>query len=248
MQIRRNPEYTGLVVGLAMLGAGALLALLPPLLAMDMMEAGFALQCGGAFLALVGLITAALFWARVRRLQAILGGSRLLVHWTYAPAQLEAQAARDLHSTQARNWGMLAIVAAFFVVFTLLFVVIGILSGEGDQMPLFAGIMAAILGIVAAFAAGMPYLQRRRAMRSSGEAYIAENGLWINGALHTWDPPLAMLDGVQLVEEGPQARLVFDLRSLSRASATMYQAYQVEVPVPPGQEDAARRVERQFRA
>ncbi|MFO7697613.1 MAG: hypothetical protein R6X16_10725 [Anaerolineae bacterium] len=56
-----------------------------------------------------------------------------------------------------------------------------------------------------------------------------------------------MLDGVQLVEEGPQARLVFDLRSLSRASATMYQAYQVEVPVPPGQEDAARRVEGQFR-
>ncbi|MBN1811276.1 MAG: hypothetical protein JXA14_05525 [Anaerolineae bacterium] len=246
MPIRRNPEFGGVVVGLVLLGGGVLLILLPLLLDMDMMQTGFAMQFGGFFLVVVGLITAVLFGYRVRRLQAILGGSRLLAHWAYEPAQLHDQADKDLQSAQARNWGLLLIVALFFAAFTLLFVVIGIFSGEGDNMPLFVGIMAAILLIVAAFAFGMPYLQRRRALRSSGEAYLAEHGLWLNGALHTWDPPLAALDEVRLLEDGPQARLVFSLRSLSRANATLYQSYSVEVPVPPGQEAAARRVEQYF--
>ena len=114
-------------------------------------------------------------------------------------------------------------------------------------MTLFVGIMAAALLLIAAFAFGMPYVQHRRALGSSRETTIAENGLWINGALHTWDPPLAMLDEVRLLEDGTQARLVFCLRSLSQASVTLYQAYSVEVPVPPGKEAAARRVEQHFR-
>jgi hypothetical protein len=140
----------------------------------------------------------------------------------------------------------LLVVAIFFVIFTLLFVVIGIASGEGDHMPVFVGLMAAILLIVAAFAFGMPYLQRHRAINSSGEVYVAENGLLINGALHTWDPPLAMLDEVRFTEDGSQPHLVFSLRSLSRANATLYHSYRVEVPVPPGNEAAARRVEQHF--
>ena len=247
MQIRRNPETTGVVIGLTLLGAGILLILLPPLLGVDMMQAGFALQSGGFFLVVAGLVTTALLGYRARRLKAIWGGSRLLAHWVYDPGQLEAQVAQDLRDTQARNRGLLLIVALFFLVFTLLFIWIGVASGEGDRMPLFAGLMAAALLVVAAFAFGMPYLQRRRALRSSGEVYLAENGLWLNGTLHTWDPPLAALDEVRLVEDGAQARLVFALRSLSRASATLYQAYRVEVPVPPGQEAAARRVEQHFR-
>ena len=247
MQIRRNPEFTGLVTGLVILGVGVLLILLPLLLDMDMMQAGFALQFGGFFLAIVGLITTGIFGYRAHRLQAILSGSRLLAHWAYDPAQLQDQADKDLQSAKGRNRGLLLVVALFFVALTLLFVVLGFFSGEGDHMPLFVGIMAAALLCVAAFAFGMPYLQRRRALRSSGETYVAEHGLFINGALHTWDPPLAMLDEVRLVEDGTQQRLVFSLRSLSRASTTLYQAYSVEVPVPPGKESAARRVEQYFR-
>jgi hypothetical protein len=247
MKIRRNPEVKGLVAGLAILAAGALLILLPPLLDMDMMQAGFAMQFGGFFLTMVGIITLAIFGYRANRLQAMFRGSRLLAHWVYDPVQVRDQADRDLQSTKERNRVLLSIVAVFVVACTLLFVVIGFLSGEGDNMPIFAGIMAAVLLIVAAFAIGMPYLQQHRALHSSGEAVIAENGLFINGALHTWNPPLAMLDDVALVEDGTQARLVFSLRSLARTSATAYEAYSVEVPVPPGEGATARRVEQHFR-
>jgi len=247
MKLHRNPERSGLIAGLAILAVGAFFILLPLLANLDMMETGFGMQCGGLFLVIVGGVTTATFSYRVRRLREMLRGDRVLAHWVYDPAQLHEQAARDLEGTKSRNQGLFLIVAAFFVVFTSLFVMIGALSGEGENMPLFAGIMGAVLLIVAAFAFGMPYLQHRRALRSSGEAVIAEEGLFINGVLHTWNAPLAMLDGVALADDGDQARLVFHLRSLSRASATAYETYSVEVPVPRGEEATARRVEGHFR-
>lgn len=246
MNMRRNPEVAGQIAGLAILGIGVLLVLLPPLLDLDMMQAGFAMQFGGFFLAVVGFVVAAIFFYRASRLKAMFRGSHVLAHWVYDPAQVRDQAGTDLQSAKERNRVLLLIVAVFVVACTLLFVAIGFSSGEGDNMPLFAGIMAAVLLIVAAFAFGMPYLQQRRALRSSGEAIIAENGLYINGALHTWNPPLATLEEVRFVEEGAEARLVFSLRSLSRTSATLYEAYSVNVPVPSGSEAAARQVELYF--
>jgi hypothetical protein len=246
VKIRRNSEVKGLIAGLVFLGVGALLILLPLLLDVDMMQAGFATQFGGFFLVVAGIITAAIFGFRTHRLKGMFRGSHLLAHWVYDPMQLRDQADRDLHSANEKNRGLFLVIAAFFVVFTLLFVAIGFLSSEADSMPGFAGIMAVVLLIVAAFAFGMPYLQHRQALRSGGEAIIAENGLFINGALHTWNPPLGMLDGVALIADGIQARLVFRLRSLARTNATAYEAYSVEVPVPPGEEATARRVEQHF--
>lgn len=247
MNVRRNPEVAGLIAGLAILGIGIVLILLPPLLDLDMMQAGFAMQFGGFFLVVVGLIAVAIFWFRANRLKAMFRGSHLLAHWVYDPLQVRDQADTDLQSAKERNRVLLVIVAVFIVACTLLLVAIGFSSGEGDNMPLFVGIMAAVLLIVAVFALGMPYLQHRRALRSSGEALIAENGLYINGALHTWNPPLATLQEVRLVEEGAETHLVFSLRSLSRTSATLYETYSVTVPVPPGQEAAAHKVEQHFR-
>ena len=247
MKSGRNTEATGLIAGLAILGAGVLMMLLPPVVGLDGMRGGFAVQFGGLFVFLTGLITAGIFGYRARRLDAMLRGSRRLAHWVYDPLQVREQADRDLRSTKERNRFLLLIVTVFMVACTLLFVLMGILSGEGDNMPLFAGIMGAVLLIVAAFAFGMPYVLHRGALRSSGEAIIAENGLFVNGALHTWNPPLAMLDEVTLVQDRSQVRLVFNLRSLSRTSATAYDAYSVEVPVPPGREAEAQRVEEYFR-
>lgn len=124
-------------VGLVILAAGALMVLLPPLLDVDMMQAGFALQFGGIFLVLVGLITAAIFGYRANRLQATFRGSRVLAHWVYDPVQVRDLADRDLKSTKEKNRVLLLILAVFVVVCTLLLVVIGFLSGEGDNMPIF---------------------------------------------------------------------------------------------------------------
>ena len=93
-QSMRNSERTGLLVGLAIILAGGLLMLLPPLADMDGFDGGFALQFLGLFLLLVGLVTAAIFAYRARRLEAMFRGQDLLAHWVYDPRQKQEQARR----------------------------------------------------------------------------------------------------------------------------------------------------------
>jgi hypothetical protein len=236
-----------LIVGVIIAVAGGLLILLPFLANLDMMRAGYALIVLGFFVVVVGLITAGMFGYRAARLKAMFSGKKLLAHWVYDPIQVEEQAQRDLRETKGRNRILFLIMAGFMVACIVLFTAYGYLSGEGDSMPGFVRLMLGILLVLAAFAFGMPYLQYRRAMRSSHEAYIATNGLYINGALHTWNAPLAGLDDVSLVEDAEGVRLVFNLRYRTRVGTTGYETYTVEVPVPRGEEETARRVEEHFR-
>ena len=245
MKTRRNTEATGLIIGVMITAAGGPFILLPFLTNMDMMEGGYALQFVGLFLILIGLVTAGIFGYRAVRLRSIFSGEKLLAHWVYDPAQVEKQARRDRQEIKKANLLLFLVITGFMLACIILFVLYGYMSGQGDSMPWFIGGMVGVLLLLAAFAFGMPYVQYRRAVRSTHEAVIAPNGLYINGALHIWNAPLAGLDGVSLVEDDAEARLVFSLRYRTGIGAT--ETYTVEVPVPPGQEGTARRVEEHFR-
>jgi len=245
-KIQRNPEMSGVLAGTGLGVAGLVLILLPPLASLDMMAFGVALQFLGLFLIVVGLVTAIVFGLRARRLNAILAGQNLLAHWVYPPEQLHARAQRDFQEAKERNRYLFLLVAGWTVACIVLFMALGFWRGQADRMPLFVGIMVGVLLLVGAFALTMPYVHYRRARRSSGEAYIATNALFIDGVLHTWDRPLAGLGGVSLIEDGGPTRLVFHLRSLSRTNVTLYEPYTVEVPVPPGEEATAHRIEQHF--
>ena len=245
--LSRNSEITGRTVGLVLTLAGVLLIILPPVAGIDGFEAGFGLQFLGLFLLVCGLVTAGIFAHRVRRLESMLRGQEVLAHWVYDPHVQREQAERELATTRGRNWLMLLIVAVLLIACTVLFVIIGFMEGEEDNMPAFVAIMLGVLVVVAFFALVMPTLQYRRALRSGGEAIIAANGLYMSGVLHTWQGPMAGMEGVDLVDDGGQAWLLFNLRSLDRTGPMGYRRYTVEVPVPPGEEATARRVEEHFR-
>jgi len=245
--LRRNSEITGRTVGLVLALVGVLLMVLPPVAGMDGFDGGFALQFLGLFFLITGLITAGIFAHRVRRLESMLRGQEVLAHWAYDPRLQAEQAERDLAATRGRNWLMLILVAVLLIACTAMFVVVGFMEGEEENMPGFVAIMLGVLVVVAFFALVMPALQYRRALRSGGEAIIAANGLYMSGVLHTWESPLAGMESVELVDDGGQARLLFNLRSLDRTGPMGYRQYTVEVPVPPGEEATARRVEEHFR-
>ena len=244
MKTGRNSEIAGLLVGIALFAVGGFLILLPILTGMDMMGGGYALQFAGLFLVLSGLVTAAIFGQRAARLNSILSGKDLLAHWIYDLAQVEKLAQQDRQETRRENLSLFLVIAGFMLACIIFFTVYGYATGEGDNMPLFIALMVGALLIVAVFAFGMPYIQYRRTVRSSHEAIIASNGLYVNGAVHIWNAPLAALDGVSLVEDGGEARLVFHLRYRMGIAAT--ETYTVEVPVPAGEEETARRVEGHF--
>jgi len=246
MTIRRNSELTGLYISLAGGAAGLLLIALPLLAGLDGMAGGYALAYVGALILLTGAVSAAFFGHRARRLVALFSGRNLLARWRYAPLQVEEQARRERRATSRNNLSLILTIAVFMLACTGLFVGYGFLSGEGENMPAFAGIMLAILLLLAAFAFGMPAVQYRRALRSDPEALIGTDGLYINGALHTWSPPLAGLDGVSLVSDEAGARLSFAVRSRTGLGPGSYSAYTVEVPVPPGDEETARGIVRHF--
>jgi len=245
--LRRNSEITGRTVGLVVALIGVLLMVLPPVAGMDGFYGGFALQFLGFVLLVGGLITAGILARRVRRLESMLRGQEVLARWDYDPRLQREQAERDLATTRGRNLLLLLIVAVLLIACTVMFVIIGFMQGEEENMPAFVALMLGILVVVAFFALVMPTLQYRRALRSGGEAIIAANGLYVSGVLHTWQGPLAAMEGVDLVEDGGQARLLFNLRSLDRTGPMGYRRYTVEVPVPPGEEATARRVEEHFR-
>jgi len=244
--MKPNPEMPGVYAGAGLFIVGLLLVLLPPVVRVDMMAAGYAMQFLGFFLVVAGAIVAAIFIRRARRLNALMAGRGLLARWVCpAEAQVE-QAEREFQTAKWRNRLLLLIIGAWMAVMIPIFLFIDYSDGNWDDMSLFVAIMLGVLLLVGAFAAGMPYLQRLRALRTGGETVIATNALFVNGVLHTWEPPLAQMDGVELVEDGEQPCLVFHLRSLDRTNVTLYQPYDVEALVPPGQEEAARRVERYF--
>ena len=241
MNLRRNPEVRGVVVGAGLVVAGLLLLTLPTLAGMDGMSGGYALGMVGLVAAILGLITAALTIPRAARLNAILSGRNVLAQWVYAQTEVESQARRDRREFSRRNRALFLVMAGWMLACMALFTTAGYLTGQGDDVPLFVAIMVAVLVTVAAFAFGMPHLLARQAVRSSREAIIASDGLYLNGAFHDWNPPMAALDGVELVRDAEGARLAFHLRSRT-APGLRYEPYTVEAPVPQGEEETAARV------
>ena len=110
------------------------------------------------------------------------------------------------------------------------------LINSGEVNWFFAILFFGILAVIAAVAAIAPAAWRKEAQRSSREVVIAHNGVVINGALHTWVPPLNRLENVQLNDTSGQKTLDFKIRSLSKTSLSGYTTYTVSIPVPPGME------------
>jgi len=207
---------------------------------MDGMSGGYALGMLGVLVLISGLVTVAIYRPRVRRLEQLLAGQGTLAHWVYDPPTVERQVERDRSAQLGRNRWLLRVVLIWLVVWTAVFVATDLVSGDGDGLPVFLAMMAGIGLILTAAALGLPRLYARQALRSSREVYIGTHGVYINGAYHSWAAPLARLDSVALVDGWPDLFIRF--RMQHRVAMGQYQTESVQVPVPPGQEDAARRV------
>ena len=125
-------------------------------------------------------------------------------------------------------------------VISAVMVAIGINSGESDAMPLFVGIMGTVAGVLVLVAFLAPRWDRKRALRNARETVISENGLYTQGTLYTWGKVAARLRGVSLREEKGRNHLVFSIDAAAQVGVPQYINHIVEVPVPDGEEAAAR--------
>ena len=85
-----NPERRYALIALVVAAAAGILVFMPGWLGVDGMDGGYAISFVAAWIAISGLLIAWFFWRRAARLDELLNGQDLLVHWTYTPAEWQA--------------------------------------------------------------------------------------------------------------------------------------------------------------
>lgn len=250
MTIRPNREKTGVYIGLLITVFGVMLIIGPSLIQMNLMSGGYALRFIGILVLLTGIIITWLWRARAMVMARLLAGDNLLAHWTYPVAQGQQQATDALVETREQNRGL-------FIITTILIIVIGVpvlvvpmwhdLVEWPDSLAwIIVGGYFAIIPLLGLFAWGMPWLAYRRALQDGTDAYIARDGLFVNGALYTWHHPVSCLKQARFNRAGNHPALEFDIANLTRLGVIHYATTTVRVPVPSGEEKKAETITRFF--
>lgn len=249
MNEQRNSEKNGVIVGELIMAVGGLMVLLPSLTEMDMMAGGYALQFIGLFVLLTGGVTLWFYRARAAAWARLFAGEGLLAHWSLEASQVQHQAAAELAETNERNRLLLGLMAILFLIIGIPILVIPAWDDlmRGDSVAVVIVVCYfAVVPLLALFAWAMPRRAYQRAMQAGAEVYIGPDGVFVNGALHTWKQPLTSLRRVRFNREVNPPALEFNIRTLTRLGVTTFQTYTVEVPVPAGQEEQAENVARAF--
>lgn len=203
---------------------------------MDGMDGGYAVAFIAFFLAVSGIAVGMLFFHRARAMDAILADPSPLAHWTYPEEESKAHVEREYQDFRERNramfiviGGMLAVVALFFIVFV---------EDGGLETGL---ILLAIAVLLFAVSRITPWLERRRAEGAPAEAYIGRIGIIYRGSVYPFRSFLRSRPGVSYRKgkKGPDL-VVFSFVQL--VSPVVIQPFDITIPVPPGEEENARRI------
>jgi len=207
----------------------------------DGMNGGYALSFVSFFLAVSGLVVALLFVSRARAMDAILADPSPLAHWQYPEAMMQEIRERELREYQGRNaamfiliGGMLGLVALFFILF---------MGDGGLETGLVLLIIAALLFAVSRVT---PWLEHRRAESAPREAIFTQRGFIYRGTVYPFRSFLQYYHGVSFhdARRNRPAVLVFSFTQL--VGQFIIRPFAFTVPVPPGEEDAARQVVREL--
>lgn len=213
---------------------GIVMIFLPGIIGLDGFNGGFALSFLGFFVAVIGIITVIIF-ARLSRLaDAILQKQNILAHWTYTPEEWKTYTEEE-HADDSFDKRSL------FLLVAIIAVVVGIGMGivYRDFLLIFyiiAGIIA-VIGLTAYLSTVIPYRWNQQHL---GDVYIAKDGVYLNRRLHFWKGLSTRLRKISW-EEGKHSlpRIIIEYSSTNFLTGNYYTA---RVPVPPGQEETARRI------
>lgn len=194
---------------------------------------------GGLFLigALVGLW---LFGSQVRQLRDMVQNGSHLAHFVFEPAEWKAFAEWNYGEEASRKR------AVWLVIFVISVVVgLGLMAVKRDEasVVVFAGLMG-FMAVLWLLAVGLPWLTRRRDLRGTGEVYVGERCVYLNGSVHSWGTLGSRLDSVKLERKPiPHILLVYSYMMVAGRSLYFFRNYvEVRIPVPKGQEAAGEAV------
>ena len=239
MNIKNNPPLQTTVawVIITILSICGIFA--PGIFGIEGMNGGFAISFVCIFLVIIGIIVIIIYSGRARLLRRILSGENILAHWRYTPDEWQTYTEKEYKEEKAMKRGLFFMISGIALLTGIIFF---LADHEGGLWVLVAMVgLVAIIAFTAWFTSWYNYLQNKKYL---GETYIAENAIYINRQFHMWHGLGARLDSVNLTGGKSQQLLRFVYSAPTR---TGMQEYQVNVPVPAGQEEEAEKILKHFK-
>ncbi len=203
----------------------------------DGMSGGFAVAFIAFFLAIASIAVAALFFSRAKLMDGILNSEGLLACWKYSQDESEQSARREYEDYRERNRAMLIVIGGMLVLAAALMM---IFAGEGGLITgVFLIAFAAFLFIVSRVT---PALALKNALAATKEAFIAKNGIIYEGAVYPFRSFLMNMEKVTFSEKDGEKPAVLTFSFCQLIGLNISSAFEIEIPVPHGEEKAAREI------
>jgi hypothetical protein len=240
MKIGHNPNRNIALGCCAIIAAGIALIALPSMIGIDGMNGGYAMIMFGIFIALVGIISVIVFLRMASLQDTLLKEGNILVHWTYPPDEWRRFVEKEHSEDAAARKSLFLLIAGITVIVGL---ILWFLSPDTHLVTIWIvlGIIL-VIGITAVLSTWAVYRWNKN---HPGEIYIARDGAYFSGRLHVWKGLGTRLEKIDLEDSARSQRIVVNYSSPNYLTRN---SYEVRIPVPPGQEEAARKVVSQIRA
>lgn len=236
--MKQNPERKNSLISLAIAAIGIMIMFVPAAVGIDGEDGGFAIMILGVVVIITGIVAFFVYTWRAKRLDDMLSGKNLLVHWTYTRDEWQRYAEKAHKDKKSAHKILFLIISGWAIVIGAGFFIKDPDSGKYVFLAMLG--LIAVMGVIAFLTTMLDYHRNRKYL---GEAYIATDGVYLNRVLHTWKGLATHLDTVAYEEEAQS--LIFTYIALDRIGL---HSYTVRVPVPRGQEAKASELLEQFKA
>jgi hypothetical protein len=203
----------------------------------DGFSGGYAVAFVSFFLVASAVAVAALFFHRAKVMDGILNSSQLLAHWTYSAEEAEQSAKREYADYQERNHAMFLVIGGMLAFAALIMM---IFAGEDGRLT--GAFLLAVMALLLAVSRIAPRIALKYALSSPKEAYITDNGIIYEGAVYPFHSFLMRRDGAEFLEKEGKKPAVLVFSFTQSVGLSISTSFNVEIPVPQGEEEKARRI------
>jgi hypothetical protein len=237
-QLSKNPPKRTALASFIVALLATVMIFVPGLVGIDGFDGGFAISFVSILVVVVAFIVGVMYLGWAGRLDKILRGEGVLAHWTYTPEVWAEYTKKEYEEEKSEKKGLFIVVSGFALFFGFLF---WALDNEAGFFVFL--LMLGLIGLIAftwRFSAWYNYRQNINGVK---EAYITKDAIYLNQSYITWRSIFTSFDEVTEENKCGLPLLVFKYTAANRAGA---QTYITRVPIPPGQEEAAKNIMQQI--
>jgi hypothetical protein len=233
-----NPQKRNALILLVTSVFWVIMIFVPNAVGMDALEFGYAVSFVSLFLAVSFGAATGFYVNQAKKLDDILSGKGLLVHWTYTPQQWNLYTQKEYATEMEAKKGLFFVVSGFALFFGLLF---WLFDAEAGFYVFVA--MLGLIGLIGFTWRFTTWLNFRQNSSGTAEVYISKDAVYLNQKLYCWRAPLTHFEKATL--ENKQGVNALTFRFTVFSGRTGHQIYTVRVPVPDDKNSEAEEVVRQ---